>query len=117
MKLYQNPVRATGMSDLEDKFNTWEQFGRELGAGGELFHVPDITKNIALTQLVPKDIENQFIVAPNGSLQTLSQRVVYIRQRIATHKADSMSATVLKHTLLSTRLPQARSRTIGISPP
>ena len=54
MKLYQNPVRVTGMSDLEDKFNNWEQLGRELGAGGELFHVPDITKNIALAQLVPK---------------------------------------------------------------
>ena len=73
MKLYPNPVRATGMSDLEDKFNSWEQLGRELGAGGELFHVPDITKNIALAQLVPKDIENQFIVAPDGSLQTLNQ--------------------------------------------
>ena len=34
MKLYQNPVRARGMDDLEDKFNKWEQLDRELGAGG-----------------------------------------------------------------------------------
>ena len=25
MKLYQNPVRARNMDDLEDKFNKWEQ--------------------------------------------------------------------------------------------
>ena len=34
MKLYQNPTRAKGMDELEDKFNKWEQLDRELGAGG-----------------------------------------------------------------------------------
>ena len=48
MKLYQNPVRARGMDDLEDKFNKWEQLGRELGAGGSEFAVPEITRSIAL---------------------------------------------------------------------
>jgi len=98
MKLDQNPVRATGMSDLEEKFNNWEQLSRDLDAGGESFHVSDITKNIALEQLAPKEIEHQFMVASDGSLQTLSQRANYIRHRITNHKADIMSAKVLKHT-------------------
>jgi hypothetical protein len=38
------------------------------------------------------------MVAPDGSLQTLSQRANYIRHRITKYKADTMSAKVLKHT-------------------
>ena len=79
MKLYQSPARATNMDDLEAKFNEWEQLARDLETGGGRFDVPDVTKNIALEQLVPKDIENQFRVAPDGSLQTRNQRVVYVR--------------------------------------
>ena len=98
MKLYQNPVRAAGMSDIEEQFNNWGQLSRELDAGGESFHVSDITKSIALEQLVPRGIENQFMVAPDGSLQTLNHRAAYIRHRITKYKADTMSAKVLKHT-------------------
>ena len=74
------------------------QLSRDLDAGGESFHVSDITKNIALEQLVPREIETKFKEAPEGSLQTLSQRAAYIRHRITKYKADTMSAKVLNHT-------------------
>ena len=91
MKLYQNPVRARGMGDLEEKFNNWEQLDRELGAGGGAFAVPDITKSIALTLLVPSEIEQQFISAPEGSLKTYDQQITYVRQRVMDNKARAMS--------------------------
>jgi hypothetical protein len=96
MKLYQNPVRTRNMEDLEDKFNTWEQLDRELGAGGSEFAVPDITKAIALALLVPHEIEQQFISAPEGSLKTYQQQIAYVRQRINDDKARTMSAKTLK---------------------
>ena len=98
MKLYQNPVRARGMDDLEDKFNNWEQLDRELGAGGGAFAVPDINKSIALALQVPHEIEQQFISAPEGSLKTYQQQVAYVRQRITDDKARNMSAKTLKQT-------------------
>ena len=96
MKLYQNPVRTRGMEDLEDKFNKWEQLDRELGAGGSEFAVPEITNSIALALLVPLEIEQQFISAPEGSLKTYQQQVAYVRQRITDDKARNMSAKTLK---------------------
>ena len=96
MKLYQNPVRTRNMEDLEDKFNKWEQLDRELGAGGSEFAVPDITKAIALALLVPHEIEQQFISAPEGSLKTYQQQIAYVRQRITDDKARNMSAKTLK---------------------
>ncbi len=96
MKLYQNPVRARGMDDLEEKFNNWEQLDRELGAGGGAFAVPDITKSIALTLLVPNEIEQQFISAPEGSLKTYDQQITYVRQRVMDNKARAMSNKTLK---------------------
>ena len=96
MKLYQNPVRARGMDDLEDKFNKWEQLDRELGSGGSEFTVPDINKSIALALLVPHEIEQQFIAAPEGSLKTYQQQIAYVRQRVTDDKARSMSAKTLK---------------------
>ena len=96
MKLYQNPVRARGMHELEEKFNAWEQLDRDLGAGGSDFAVPDITKSIALALLVPLEIEQQFISAPEGSLKTYDQQITYVRQRITDNKARSMSAKTLK---------------------
>ena len=96
MKLYQNPVRTRGMEDLEDKFNKWEQLDRELGAGGADFTVPEITKSIALHLLVPDEIEQQFISAPEGSLKTYQQQIAYVRQRITDHKARNMSAKTIK---------------------
>ena len=71
MKLYQNPVRARGMDDLEQKFNNWEQLDRELGAGGGAFAVPDITKSIALTLLVPNENRAQIHLSPRGIAQDL----------------------------------------------
>ena len=53
MKLNQSPTRANNMDELEVKFNEWEQIGRDLGTGGSAFAVPEITKGIALSQLVP----------------------------------------------------------------
>jgi hypothetical protein len=99
MKLYQNPQRATNMDDLENKLNDWEQLARDIAAGGGLYEVADITKKNALDQLVTPEIENKFIeaVAHDGSLQTLSQRIAYTRQRITAYKAKCMSAKVLKH--------------------
>ena len=96
MKLYQNPVRARGMDNLEDKFNKWEQLDTELGAGGGAFAVPDITKSIALALLVPIEIEQKFISAPEGSLKTYDQQITYVRQRIMDNKARSMSAKTLE---------------------
>ncbi len=84
------------MEDLEDRFNKWEQLGRELGAGGSDFAVPEITKSIALTLLVPDEIEQQFISAPEGSLKTYQQQIAYVRQRITDHKARNMSAKTFK---------------------
>jgi hypothetical protein len=84
------------MEDLEDKFNKWEQLDRELGAGGSEFAVPDITKAIALALLVPHEIEQQFISAPEGSLKTYQQQIAYVRQRINDDKARTMSAKTLK---------------------
>ena len=84
------------MDDLEDKFNNWEQLDRELGAGGGAFTVPDITKSIALTLLVPVEIEQQFISAPEGSLKTYDQQITYVRQRVMDNKARAMSNKTLK---------------------
>ena len=84
------------MDDLEDKFNKWEQLGRELGSGGSEFTVPDIAKSIALALLVPHEVEQQFIAAPEGSLKTYQQQIAYVRQRITDDKAHSMSAETLK---------------------
>ena len=58
MKLYQSPARANNMDELEAKLNEWEQLARDLGTGGGRLDVPDVTKNIALEQLVPNGIEN-----------------------------------------------------------
>ena len=96
MKLYQNPARAKGMDELEDKFNKWEQLDRELGAGGSEFTVPEITESISLALLVPHEIEQQFISAPEGSLKTYQQQIAYVRQRITDDKARNMSAKTLK---------------------
>ena len=96
MKLYQNPVCTRGMDDLEDKFNKWEQLDRELGAGGSEFAVPEITKSIALALLVPLEIEQQLISAPEGSLKTYQQQIAYVRQRITDDKARNMSAKTLE---------------------
>ena len=74
MKLYQDPTRAKGMDELEDKFNKWEQLDRELGAGGSEFTVPEITKHMSLALLVPHEIEQQFVSAPEGSLKTYQQQ-------------------------------------------
>ena len=96
MKLYQNPVRARGTDDLNDTFNNWEQLDRELGAGGAEFAVPENIKSIALALLVPSEIEQQFISAPEGSLKTYQQQIAYAKQRIADDKARNMSAKTLK---------------------
>ena len=84
------------MDDLEDKFNKWEQLDRELGAGGSEFTVPDITKSIALALLVPHEIEQQFIAAPEWSLKTYQQQIAYVRPRITDDKARSTSAKTFK---------------------
>ena len=104
MKLYQNPVHTRNMEDLEDKFNKWEQLDRELGAGGSDFAVPEITKSIALALLVPHEIEQQFISAPEGSLKTYQQHIAYVRQRITDDKARNMSAKTSNRPATSTKL-------------
>ena len=98
-KLYQKPQRATNMDDLENKVNDWEQLARDISAGGGLYEVADITKKNALGQLVTPEIESKLIeaVAHDGSLQTLSQRFAYTRQRIVAYKTKCMSAKVLEH--------------------
>ena len=83
------------MDDLDDKFIKWEQLDRELGAGGAEFAVPEITKSIALALLVPSEIEQQFISAPEGSLNTFQQQIAYVKQRITDDKARNMSAKTL----------------------
>ena len=40
MQLYQHPVRARTIDELESRFNEWEQLEVELGAGGQDFAVP-----------------------------------------------------------------------------
>ena len=59
------------MNELEPKLAEWEQLGRDLGTGGADFKVSEITRAIALSQLVPKDIEHQIIIDPE-SLGTLA---------------------------------------------
>ena len=41
-------------------------------------------------------MEQQFNIAPEGSLKTYAQKVKYVRQRIADNKARSLSAKTLK---------------------
>ena len=60
------------------------------------FSAPDITKSIALALLVPIEIEQQFVSAPEGSLKTYDQQITHVRQRIMDNKARSMSAKTLK---------------------
>ena len=113
LKLYQNPVRARGMDYIEDKFNNWEQHDRELGAGGGAFAVPDITKSIALALLVPVEIEQQFISAPEGSLKTYDQQSTYVRQHIMDNKARNMSAKTLKQANTINEVGGEQTKSIG----
>ena len=68
----------------------------EIGTRGNAFDVPEITKGIALSQLVPNEVEHQFVLAPD-QFETFNQNIKYVRQRIAEHKARSMSARALKY--------------------
>ena len=83
MKLYQSPAK-TDMNELETKFAEWEQLGRDLGVGGADFKVCEITRGIALSQLVPKEFEHQFNIDPER-LGTFAQKMHYVRQRISDH--------------------------------
>ena len=57
--------------------------------------MPEIAKSIALALLVPSEIEQQFISAPEGSLKTYQQQITYVKQRITDDKARNMSAKAL----------------------
>ncbi len=76
--------------------------------------MPEITKSIALALLVPFEIEQQFISAPEGSLKTYQQQITYVRQRITDDKARNMSANTLKQANniheVGTELPTASEK-------
>ncbi len=74
MKLYPSPARASNIDDLDVNLDEWEQIGRDPGIGCSSFAVPEITKGIALSQLVPTHVEHQLVLAPD-KLKTFSQKI------------------------------------------